>query len=159
MKNRNSITVFVSAKEDLVFESFMARPFYFIRKTQYQLDLMMFFKLIEKELRHNVLIPLSYKAVKTQVMISDIVYIETQGHRTTYHTVDNSYHDSRSLKETLKLLPQELFAQVHQSYVANMTYIKSFKGDIITMTDGSLVNIGQSYKKSFYDAYQRFVLR
>ena len=159
MKNRNSITVFVSAKEDLVFESFMARPFYFIRKNQYQLDLMMFFKLIDQELRYDVLIPLSYKAVKTQVMISDIVYIETQGHRTTYHTVDNSYHDSRSLKETLKLLPQELFAQVHQSYIANMTYISSYKGDIITMTDGSLINIGQSYKKSFYDAYQRFVLR
>ena len=159
-KNKNSIIVFVSAKQDLVFESFVARPFFFIRKANYEIDLMMFYKLIDKELRYDSVIPLSYKGVKTQIVISDIVYIENQCHQIIYYTIDNNtLYDGRSLKTTFKMLPEELFVQVHQSYLVNMSYINNYKGDIITMKNGATVKIGVSYRKNFHENFHRFQLR
>lgn len=159
-KDKNSIIVFVSAKQDLVFESFLARPFFFIRKINYEIDLMIFYKLIDKELRYDTVIPLSYKGVKTQIVISDIVYIENRGHQIIYHNIDNdTLCDGRSLKATLKMLPEELFVQVHQSYLANMSYINNYKGDIITMKNGVTVKIGVSYRKNFQENFHRYQLR
>ena len=57
------------------------------------------------------------------------------------------------------MLPEELFVQVHQSYLANMSYINNYKGDIITMKNGMTVKIGVSYRKNFQEKFHRYQLR
>lgn len=47
MNNKNLITIFVSAREDLVFNTFSVEPFQFIRKNHYKSDLYDTFQQLE----------------------------------------------------------------------------------------------------------------
>lgn len=157
--DRNSYIIFVSARSDLVFTSLTVRPFHFIRKSNYNVDLQIFFNLLDDELKYNVLIPLRYKSRRTQVVLKDITYIESREHQIMYHTKEHIYEDSRPLKEVLAHLPDKIFIQVHKSYIININFLHSFRKDVITMNDGTLITIGTSYKKRFREFYREFITR
>lgn len=94
-----SIIIFITAHCNLVYDTLLVQPFFFIRKTYYQKDLNNFFKLLESSFKKDIFIPLKWKDTNIVIKIEDILYIEAINHSIIIHTTKGNFNDSRSLKK------------------------------------------------------------
>lgn len=157
--DKNSYIIFISAKSDLVYTSLTTRPFFFIRKMNYQTDIHICFNLMDDELEEEIFIPISYHTSKTKISINEIMYIETQGHKLLITTKNYVYNDNRTLKEFLDLLPSKNFIQIQRSYIININYLKKFQKNTVTMTNEHMITIGRTYNNPFRAFYQEYLSR
>lgn len=151
--------IFVSAHSNLIHNSLVVQPFYFIRKFSYQKDIDTFFELIEKLKKDKRLIGLNYGGEKRQVFTDEIIYIEVQLHKLTIQATNNKFCDHRSMKEILSFLPKENFVRVHKSFTININHLISYKSNTIKLSNNNKIIIGRAYKKDFEQFYQRYLIR
>lgn len=157
--NLKLCVIFVSAYSELIHDSLIIQPFYFIRKTTYEEDLLKFFSLISKQVEINQLIELNYKGEKNRVNINDIICIETLVHQLIIRTKQKDYHDNRSLKEFYKLLSKDNFIQIHKSFIINLDYLLDYRSNHVILTKDMEINVGRSYKENFNKVLKEYILK
>lgn len=155
--------VYISAKNNLIHSSLITHPFFFIRKSHYEDDLAIFYKLVKESIMNFFKIQLSYKSKRVLVQIKEIVYIEAHHHILYVYTLNNSYTDNRSLKEISDFLPLEFFCQTHRSFFINFNYVISYtKGEVSLYSKISpkptKIVISRTFQKQFEEKYQEFLL-
>lgn len=156
----NSVITFVSAMNNLIHSSLRIQPFFFIRKSDYKKDLLVFFDLVKEQVKKKSIIEVSSNYTKNHIFLEDIVYIEVKTHLLSIYTINDVYYDNRSLKEFLGLLDNIKFVQIHKSYIINFDYLISYKkGGKIELINKSELNIGRSFKKHFEERYKEFLLQ
>jgi two-component system LytT family response regulator len=83
----------------------------------------------------------------------DIIRLEAEGCYTKVIFIDGkSRIVSRTLKDFEDTLPNDKFFRIHKSHLINLKYIKdisNFDGNIVTMTDGSKLEISRRRAPSF----------
>lgn len=83
-----------------------------------------------------------------KIVYDRIRYLESDRDYVKVHLVDGEYMFRQSLKYWLEILPEAQFAQVHKSYIVNISRISRISGNRIIMEDGNLP-IGRNYKEDF----------
>ena len=87
--SNNTIVIFITNMEHLVFDSFKVHPFDFIRKSQMNKELSYtlkaVFNLIDEKNKYLIL---KIKQGKVKIKINDILYCETTDHITTIYTIN-----------------------------------------------------------------------
>lgn len=154
-----NIIVFVSSLSHLVHNSLIVRPFFFVRKSNYDKDIEIFYELIKSQFIKEEIMVLNYKSFKTSVSINHISYIEAADHMLKVQCAKVLYYDNRSLKDMLLVLPIENFVRVHRSFIINVEFLVSYNGKTIRMVDGTSINIGRKYKELFNTFYQEYLIR
>ncbi|SDH70105.1 DNA-binding response regulator, LytR/AlgR family [Pedobacter terrae] len=88
----------------------------------------------------------NFKLVK--VKTCDILAIESKLNYIQIHTTNGKITTHMNLKDAKELLigANELFMQLHRSFIIAMDHIVSIDGNYITMLDGTKFTIGESYK-------------
>lgn len=82
--------------------------------------------------------------------IGDICYIEVNGHSLVYHTVHGEYTELRvTLKERETQLEPFHFARCNNYVLLNLGYVKAMKNGVLTLSDGTEVEISRGRRKSF----------
>lgn len=158
--NHNVIIIFVSAMNDLVFDSFIAQPFYFIRKGNYNEDMMIACELIKKYVLDNYkVITFDLKGRKTAIKLSDIIYIESYLHEMVIHTKDDRYNYSGTFKSVVELINSTNIVRVHKSYAVNLFWVKEIREDNIIFNNGYSIKCGYKYKNDFINSYKEYLLR
>lgn len=80
--------------------------------------------------------------------ISDIFFIEADGHSLVYHTAQGEYTE---LRETLKKREAELlplhFIRCNHYLLVNMRHVRSLKNGELTLSNGAMVQISRSKRK------------
>lgn len=155
----NSLIIFISFKSQLVYESLVTRPFFFVRKSNYDLDMHILYDLIKEHFQKKVFLPISYKANKSIIAMDDIIYVESFDHMLKIILFNHTYYDNRTLKNFVKLLPNDTFVQIHKSYIINLNYLHSFTGNSVTLLNDITLNIGRKYKDSFNETYQAYLIK
>ena len=90
--NSNAIIIFVSAMNDMIFDSLIVQPFYFIRKDNFDRDMKITCTLIQKYINKNhKIITFDLNGRKTSMQLSDIIYLESFLHEITIHAPFNDY--------------------------------------------------------------------
>jgi len=74
-----------------------------------------------------------------KVELSNILTIESSGNYCYIHTTDKKYVIKRSLQNVRAQLPQNLFIQIHRSFVVQLSYISSID------TSKNLVYVGEKF--------------
>lgn len=154
-----SYIIFVSSKNDLIHNSLIVHPYFFVRKSYYVEDLFLLFELIKESLNDRKLMNLQYKSKKFCVSANSIIYIETLDHTLYIHTIDCIYQDNRTLKEILFELPNKDFAQIHKSFVINFKYLNSYTSMQVLMITGIQLSLGRKYKNNFEKKYIEYLLK
>lgn len=150
--------VFVSSRSQLVFKTFVVKPFYFLRKSDYKADLMSFFEMLDNYFKKSALITLDSRATKVHIPIDSIIYIESHEHQLSIYSKKEIYFDSSSLSGILKKLNNN-FVRIHKFYIINLDYLKGItKGDIL-LTDNTRLPIGRKYKDLFFERYQEYLIK
>ncbi len=86
-------------------------------------------------------------------MFNDIIRLEAEGCYTKVIIKDGKNRiASRTLKDFEDTLPKDIFFRIHKSHLINLKYIKDyskFDGNIVTMTDGSKIEISRRRAPDF----------
>lgn len=152
--------VFISGYLNLIHDSLIVQPFYFIRKRYYKNDLANFFVIYTNMKKSKELISLNYKYNRVIINVEDIIYVASFGHQLTVKTKKRLYEDNRKLMDIQEYLSnQGTFARVHKSYIINLEYLVSYKKNMLILEDGTEIVLGRVYKKDFDKRFQEYLLR
>lgn len=147
----NTILVFVTSQDALVYQTFAYRPFGFIRKTHLDDELVELVDRIKKELndkKQELMITKGQEIIR--ISRQDIIYVESEGNYLNICT----RKDIIKVRETMTNMEKELghsgFVRCHKGYLVNVRYIKKMKGAEIELQwerENQIVPIGRSYEK------------
>lgn len=149
--------IFISNREDKVFDTFVTQPFGFVRKNHFLSDITNVLNryLIECEKKKEKLPKMLVKTEGRQLGIemADILYIECRKHDQKIHTTkeDIVLHDTMSNIE--KVTEPYGFKRVHKGFIINMRRVKTIVSDGVIMSDNSFVPINKKKVTEFKHEY------
>ncbi|MCR5467335.1 MAG: LytTR family DNA-binding domain-containing protein [Lachnospiraceae bacterium] len=152
----NALIIFISNKEELVFQTFEVRPFRFIRKNHFKEEIPSVLKDIKRELdlEKGPVISIEEPGGHiTSFSLDDILYIEAMRKECVIHRKTDTVICKYKFSDFLKLLSPYSFAQTHRSYAVNCKYIFKIDSDSILLDNDESIPLGRTHrdavKKSF----------
>ncbi len=150
--------IYISSHEEKVFDTFMVKPFAFIRKSKILSDGTRILKLyIDSFSEPEDLIEFKAGADYFKLAAGDIIYVENRGHDQLLHVQGG--REMPRLKTTLDKIEKQLvphgFIRVHASYIVNWHFMKKIRGDEITLTTGEVIPISRTRKQDVMSEWMR----
>lgn len=158
----DTVIIFVSAYEELVYSSFEYCPFRFLRKSRLASELESTFeKVIEKCLFGKRSMPFESTDGEIILRIKDILYFEGQKN---YYVIYTRHGKEYRCRGTMKSLLQKCggsgFFRIHSAYIVNMCHIESVnaKGYVV-MKNARLLSVSSRRMSEFKHSYMQFLRR
>lgn len=150
-RQKNNVPViFVTAREDRMFDTFAVQPFGFVRKSKFVSDLnetVRLFLEATPELSADMIL-FSTKTGGIQVNVKQVVYIESSLHVQHVYLYGQPEIEISSRMESIEsLLRDKGFIRVHKGYIVNYRYIKRIENTEIHLTTGVSIPLARSKKK------------
>ncbi|MBP1926746.1 DNA-binding LytR/AlgR family response regulator [Sedimentibacter acidaminivorans] len=146
VKNPDTIIIFITSKDELVYESLKVQPFRFIRKSKLTEEISEAIIEVNRFLENN-----SYKIKiitdkkKYEIDIKSILYIESSRNYITINTVnDNHYKYKDSINKKEHELEDYGFIRTHSGYLVNERYIQRLNKDNVIMKNNQKIPISRS---------------
>lgn len=95
---------------------------------------------------------------KVRLGISEIRYIETQGHHLIYHAGEKNYRQYATLASAEEKLKGFSFVRCNSCYLVNLKYVQKIKG-FTAVVDGAELQISQPRKKEFVRRFTDYLER
>ena len=158
--NSNAIIIFVSAMNDMIFDSLIVQPFYFIRKDNFDRDMKIACTLIQKYINKNhKIITFDFNGKKTSIKLSDIIYLESFLHEITIHTSFDDYKYSSSFNKMMLFINSTNIVRIHKSYVVNLFWVKEIYKEEMILNNGITLKIGKKYRQDVLKKYKEYLLK
>lgn len=156
--NNNIIVIFVSAREELVFNTFSVEPFQFIRKNHYKYDIRDTLEQLEWKLKKQ-LIKITIKDNKRYISINprDIITVISIEHDIIINTQNNTYYSTGTLKHFYETNDQTNLIQIQKNLIINMEKILSVNRNTIFYEDEKEYLIGRVYRETFKKKYEEYL--
>lgn len=150
--------IFCTMHDDFVYTSFQFNPFYFVRKSHLKEDLGYAINKYKLKSKKEYLI-LTSEYINKQVLLSNIIYLESQRNYTVIHLFEND--DEIRVRESLKNIQISLnnsFIKIAKGIIVNAAYIKYIKNNSITLKTNTNLSISRSLKKEVINKYNQFII-
>jgi len=156
--SKNGQIIFLSQREDLVFECLKFHPFGFIRKSKliddFSLMMNQYYQTIANVESDDAKIDFIDKTKTLSFKIKEIVYIEGDRNYQKVVLKDKSSQNVRvqmgSLEEKLR---EHGFIRIHKGYLVNYLYIRSIGTDEVLLTTGSSLPMSKKRKDEIMKQY------
>ena len=166
-KSSDPLLIFVSAKHELVYDSFKFTPFYFIRKLSISELYDELGHVVDKLLihfrQHKQICIQDSTVGECVVVLKDISYIQSEKHYLFYFAknVEYPYKERGTISSRELELQSYCFIKPHQRYLVNLSHILSFDytRNQINMDDGQILPVSKREKESTYLQYKMFKRR
>lgn len=153
------VLIYVSGREDRVFETFEVQPFGFVRKSNFLGDIeevvSRYMSSHEAVFSDKTLV-FTRKGNKFRVSMSDIMYIEGGGmyQRLYLHETSEPLEIDSRMEKLEEELAEYGFMRVHKGYLVNFFYIKSIErsGEIL-LSDGRRIPVSRRRKNDVKQEY------
>lgn len=154
--------VFVTAREDRMFDTFSVQPFGFVRKSRFLDDLnetVKQFLQSNPELTAEVIVFTMKKGGGTfQTDARQIVYIESSLHTQALHLrgTEATPEIRSSMADLEKSLSEKGFIRIHKGYIVNYRYIKRIEKNDVYLTTGEILPLSRAKRnevKAFWLEY------
>ncbi|MFR1688166.1 MAG: LytR/AlgR family response regulator transcription factor [Massilimicrobiota timonensis] len=155
--NRHALIIFVTSKNNLVYDALSIQPFYFIRKSELDNDLATAFILLKDFFIQKKYYSFKYDNQDIRLCIDNIRYCETNDHLTTIYTQSKQFHIYKSLKLILSEIDDDHIVQVNKKQCVNIINVVNNDKNKIMMDDGTLIKIGNKYKNEFYHRLDKYI--
>ena len=153
-----TIIIFVSSLTDYIFEAFRLEALHFLSKPVRDRDFSEVFGRALKKYRDvNASIVLKWESTRNKIDIDKISFVEGYRRHLTVHTATGQYEAVGKLSEMQEILASHGFVRVHQGFIVNMNYIKSFKTDELELTDGTIVPVSVRKRQEALKIYDNFI--
>lgn len=152
------ILIYVSAKDDLVFQTLSTGVYQFIRKVNYEADKKLVFNQLKEKLLNSQIRLLTINKRLEPVHLSNITYITALGKDVVISEKQDLMLRS-SIKDVLLQLDYPFLIQIQRSTVVNCNYIKNIQGNKLYTKDNREHVIGKKYMEHTHDMYGRYLLK
>ena len=155
---KNGQIIFLSQREDLVFECLKFHPFGFIRKSKliddFSLMMNQWYQTIANAESDETKIDIIDKTKTVSFKIKEIVYIE--GDR-NYQKVVLKDKTSQNIRVAMGQLEEKLrahgFIRIHKGYLLNYLYIRSIANDEVYLTTGISLPMSKKRREEIMKQY------
>ena len=156
--NPQTDIIYLSQREDLVFDTLKLHPFGFIRKSKIIQDfanvLELFVNTALNTNSENKKITISSKTETISADIDTIMYIEGNRNYQTFYLKDGSTFDARVLMGDLEIkLKEHGFIRVHKGYLVNFLFIRTIGVNEVTLTNNKILPMSSKRKDSIMEEY------
>lgn len=158
-----TLIIFVSSKEELVFNALSVTTFQFIRKARLNEDSIRVFKQLYQYMQENekkIIIEINGR--KTVININDIQFILSFGKDLLIKTISHEYVLVSSIKNILEMFAEHLYydiVQISRGVAINLNYVSNIEANTVTMQDGIAHTIGRVYRLNLIHKYEEYLLR
>ena len=153
--------IFISSKEEMVYQSFRVRPFRFIRKFEFNKEIHACITDIVDEFSEQInqeyLIFSSQNAL-FRLNIHDIIYIESIGKMLRIVMKEKELEVRYVLSDMENQLKPYHFMRIHKSFLVNRTFIFSIETKEILLTNGVSLPLSRYRAKETKQKFQEMFL-
>lgn len=158
--NKDSIAVFISNYDQLVYTSIKYKPFRFVRKEYISKELPEALSAIIDEFTVNSkFFEICSNSYNQTVYVSNIISIESQKNYVQFNCTNGSYLYRSTVAQMEKELEKYGFARIHAAFIVNMKYVIKYNPDFVVMKDGSQYKISKRFLNDFRDKYTEYIRR
>ena len=156
--NPQTDIIYLSQREDLVFDTLVLHPFGFIRKSKIIQDfanvLELFVNTALNTQSENKKITISSKTGTLGADIDQIMYIEGNKNYQTFYLKDGNVFDARVLMSDLEnKLKDHGFIRVHKGYLINYLFIRQIGTNEVTLTNNKVLPLSSKRKDEIMEEY------
>lgn len=161
--SKDAIIIFITSKDELVYDSFEYQPFYFIRKEGPDNIKDSISRVVEKLLvfnKQNKSIVLNADGISTVVSYTDIMYIKSDRHYLEYHLSNAKIIRVRDvMKDKEKELEEIDFIKIHQRYLVNLKYVQFVdrRKEILILKNGERLQVSRNHKNSADEKFTNYL--
>ena len=159
---RGAYVIFITAHEELAYQSYTYRPYWFVSKKDIQRLDGELTKLADK------IIAAKSKPEIVHIMLNEpigidvgeVMYLESHRNYILFHKCNGEIVRARGkINDVNSQLKEKGFIGVQKSYVVNCRFISKFTRAAITMTDGTQINVTRNVNKltKAQNEYMRFL--
>lgn len=150
--------VFVTARDNLVFEALRAFPYSFIRKSHIEEINTCIHNLYTKLCSTPTYKIKAGREIKT-LAIKSIIYLEKQGNYTAFHTGSGIFMERSTIDEKYKDLQEYGFLRPHIGYLVNADHVTEFTGSSLTLSCKKEISVSRNYKHSFKTEFNEWLMK
>ena len=156
--NPQTDIIYLSQREDLVFDTLVLHPFGFIRKSKIIQDfanvLELFVNTALNTNSENKKITFSTKTETMSADIDNVMYIEGNRNYQTFYLKDGSHFDARVLMGDLEeKLKDQGFIRIHKGYLVNYLYIRQIGNNEVNLTNNKSLPMSNKRKEEIMEKY------
>ena len=156
--NPQTDIIYLSQREDLVFDTLTLHPFGFIRKSKIIQDfanvLELFVNTALNSQSDNKKITFSTKTETMSADIDTIMYIEGNRNYQTFYLKDGSSFDARVLMGDLETkLKEHGFIRIHKGYLVNYVFIRQIGVNEVSLTNNKVLPMSSKRKEDIMEEY------
>ncbi len=161
-KTRRSDTVpyiiFVTAKDNLVFDALKQFPYSFVRKTHLE-ELDKCVLNIYKKLKDSPVYAVKIGRTTKLIDIERIIYLEKQGNYVDIYTTEEFLQERSLIDDKYKDLAKFGFLRPHVGAIVNANYITDINSNYLRLSNGKEMSISRTYKKEIKAKYQEWLVK
>ena len=155
-----TLIVFVTAHDELVYDSFKYHPFAFVRNKYMEEELRNVLQDCQKEIdSRNKSFVFQNGSQMVNLSQSEILYFEGQANYLAIHTQTGDYR----MRSTMTAVEEELkssgFLRIHKGFLVNLEHVRILKSEGLELDNGELLPIGKSYSDSAKKSVLRYMRR
>ena len=158
----NAIIIFISNHPDYVFEAFSVEALHFMVKPITEPDFRrVFVRAVSKYNSLHSFLPSGFFSDRAVICINDILYCEGYNRHVMIYTDNGKYESVAKLSDIYEMLSTHGFVQTHQGFVVNMSRIRRFDKESVTLNNGTAVPVSQRRRTQtlrIFDDYLKGVL-
>ena len=155
-----SIIIFVSGYTDFILDAFRVEALHFIIKPIKETEFNeVFDRAIRKFLAVSSTVILKWESERYCIPVDEISFVEGYQRHLTVHTAGRDYEAVGKLSEIFNTLCHHGFVRIHQGFIVNMHYIKSFGLTDIELIDGTRVMMSVRRRQEALKIYDTFLLK
>lgn len=153
MQEENIDIVFITNKDELVYDAIKFAPFRFIRKSRFDEEIPeALHNFIDKLHRSKSLYIFSTSNGKKAVQPVRIRYIEVSSHKLSIHLLNESFITNGNLKDIEEVFCTYGFIKIHQSFLVNFRFINYIKRNEVILDNGTVLPLSRSrYEKTKFE--------
>lgn len=158
--DRYTCLIFITEHASYAINGYEVKAFDFILKpVEYFKFRSKFTKAIEMVNRNDLgKICLKAKDFIRMIKIMDICYVESVKHKIIYHLLNEDLELWDTLDYVESILPVDFFARCGKSYLVNLTYVDSVKGNEVYLCNNAILPISKLKKKEFVKRLTDFTI-
>ena len=153
-----TIIIFVSSHRNYVFDAFKCEALHYIVKPIKQAEFQdVFNRALHKYRVLNNCFPIKWNHTRSNIRISDIMYVEGFKRRLLVHTENETFNHIGKISDAYEQLKAHGFVLIHQGYVVNMHYIQTFSSDEVVLLNGEKVMVSVRKRAEALQIYDKYI--
>lgn len=153
--------IFITNRNELVFDALHYRPFRFIRKERLLQELEEALLSVLEEIKQQTMYcEMEVGVNMVQICVSDVLYLESSGHYVIIHREDGRQEVLRAkISEFAKKLEKYGFLRVHVGYLVNVRNIYAINSKEIRLDNQEYVPVSRKYLEQVRRQHANYVRR